>query len=146
MDGKELPSGYFPAREAAKLLHVPSGTLRFWAEEGSIKYIRKGGYGSHRYYDVKSFFETRGIGGETNVPQKEPTRRKICYCRVSSRGQKDDLERQEQYLKQRYPTHEFIKDIGSGLNFKRKGIKTILEYSYKGEIRRTCGCPQRQIV
>ena len=52
----------------------------------------------------------------------------------SSRGQKDDLERQEKYLKVRYPTNEFITDIGSGLNFKRKGIKTILEYAYRGEI------------
>jgi predicted site-specific integrase-resolvase len=136
MNEKEIPSGYLPAREATKLLHVTSGALRLWAEQGNIKYIRKGGEGSHRYYDIKSFFESRGCGEKTNESQTEiiPPRRKICYCRVSSRGQKDDLERQEQYLKQRYPTHEFIKDIGSGLNFKRKGIKTILEYSYKGEI------------
>jgi len=135
MNGKEIPAGYFPAREATKLLHVVSGTLVLWADQGKIKYIRKGGKGSHRYYDVKSFFEARGIGGETNEPQTEsPPRRKICYCRVSSKGQKDDLSRQEQYLKELYPTYEFIRDIGSGLNFKRRGIKTILEYSYKGEI------------
>jgi putative resolvase len=134
MNEKEIPAGYFPAREATKLLHVVSGTLVLWEQQGKIKCIRKGGKGSHRYYDIKSFFEARGIGGETSVPEKEPIRRKICYCRVSSRGQKDDLERQEQYLKERYPAHEFIKDIGSGLNFKRKGIKAILEYSYKGEI------------
>jgi len=137
MNEKEISSGFFSVREATKILHVTSATLVLWGNQGNIKYVRKGGKGSHRYYDIKSFFESRGIGGgESNEPQTETTtpRRKICYCRVSSRGQKNDLERQEQYLKELFPTYEFIKDIGSGLNFKRKGIKTILEYSYKGEI------------
>ena len=34
-----------------------------------------------------------------------------------------------------YPTHQIIKDVGSGLNYKRKGIKTILELAYKGQIK-----------
>jgi putative resolvase len=131
MSKDEIPCGWIPAREATKILHTSSGTLRKWSDEGNIKCIRKGGRGSHRYYDVKSFFEVRGA---TSQSEETKLRRKICYCRVSSRGQKDDLERQEQYLKERYPTNEFIKDIGSGLNFKRKGIKTILEYAYRGEI------------
>ena len=128
---KEIPSEYVPAREATKILKTTIGTLRNWANDGSIKYVRKGGKGTHRYYDVKSFFKDRGIFNEEDTIKP---RRKICYCRVLSRGQKDDLERQEKYLKVRYPTNEFITDIGSGLNFKRKGIKTILEYAYRGEI------------
>jgi predicted site-specific integrase-resolvase len=35
-------------------------------------------------------------------------------------------------LRNQYPTAEFVKDIGSGLNFKRKGLKTILERAMSG--------------
>jgi predicted site-specific integrase-resolvase len=38
-------------------------------------------------------------------------------------------------MRERYPTYEFISDIGSGLNYKRKGLKTILEYSSRGELQ-----------
>jgi predicted site-specific integrase-resolvase len=43
---------------------------------------------------------------------------KICYARVSSDHQKEDLERQVEILDKLYPRKEIIKDIGSGLNFK----------------------------
>ena len=54
---------------------------------------------------------------------------------VSSNNQKDDLQRQVQYMQEKYPTHQIITDIGSGLNYKRKGLKTILEYAYKGIVK-----------
>ena len=139
MNEFKLPTGFVPAREATKLLHVKSGTLRNWAEAGKIEYIKKGDKGSHRYYNIKSFFEKRGFGtdedGKTENISVEKPRRFICYCRVSTRNQKDDLERQVQFLKQSYPNHEFITDIGSGLNFKRKGLQTILELAHRGEIQ-----------
>ncbi|WP_293109145.1 IS607 family transposase [Moorena sp. SIO3I6] len=49
------------------------------------------------------------------------------YARVSSRSQKADLEQQVQFLKSRYPEAEIIKDIGSGLNFRRKGLQSLLD-------------------
>jgi len=122
--------GYVPTREAIKILHVTGATLRNWNIEGKIDAIRKGGEHSHRYYNVRKFFAERGIEAKPTPP----TRRKICYCRVSSRGQIDDLGRQKTFLQEKYPSHEIIKDIGSGLNFKRKGLKTILEYACGGEI------------
>ena len=60
--------------------------------------------------------------------------KKICYCRVSSIGQKEDLERQVNYMKKHYPTYEIIKDIASGLNFKRKGLNKIIKEAISGEI------------
>ena len=84
--------------------------------------------------------------GSLNVTKPEQIRRKICYCRVSTRNQKDDLGRQEAFLREKYPDYEVIRDIGSGLNFKRKGLKTILEFACKRRTRRTCGCLQRQTV
>ena len=44
----------------------------------------------------------------------------VCYGRVSTSSQRDDLERQIDYLSQRYPEAEIISEIGLGLNFKRR--------------------------
>ena len=33
-----------------------------------------------------------------------------------------------------YPNYEIISDIGSGLNFKRKGLEKIIDMAIKGEI------------
>ena len=54
---------------------------------------------------------------------------KVIYCRVSSVKQRDDLERQTKYLRDKYPTHTLISDIGSGINYNREGLKKILELS-----------------
>ncbi|NCS21081.1 MAG: IS607 family transposase [Microcystis aeruginosa G11-06] len=51
----------------------------------------------------------------------------ICYARVSTHGQKDDLERQAEFLRSKYPRAEIITEIGSGLNFKRERFLSILE-------------------
>lgn len=111
---------YVKPEDARRILGVSDDILRKWAKEGKIEYIRIG-KGTHRRYKIKDF-----------LPKKE--RRRICYARVSSVGQKADLESQIKYLRERYPEHEIVKDIGSGLNFKRKGFKAILESAIKGDI------------
>ena len=62
------------------------------------------------------------------------TKKKICYCRVSSNKQNNDLERQINLMQLNYPNYEIISDIGSGLNFKRKGLEKIINMAIKGEI------------
>lgn len=57
----------------------------------------------------------------------------ICYCRVSSPKQRDDLERQIEFMQSQYPEHLIIKDIGSGLNFKRQGLRSILGRLLNGD-------------
>ncbi len=59
---------------------------------------------------------------------------KICYCRVSSRKQLGDLERQIKYMKKKYPTHQIISEIGSSLNYKRVGLKKIIDLAILGKI------------
>jgi len=44
----------------------------------------------------------------------------VCYARVSSYSQREDLERQLAYLRAHYPEAEFISEIGGGLNFFRR--------------------------
>jgi predicted site-specific integrase-resolvase len=63
-----------------------------------------------------------------------PEKKKICYCRVSSSKQMDDLERQENYFRSIYPGHQLVTDIGSGINWKRKGLQAILEQAMSGII------------
>lgn len=62
-------------------------------------------------------------------------RKKIAYCRVSSIKQQDDLSRQIAFFQSQYPDYEIIKDIGSGLNFKRKGLLKLLELSNSGFVQ-----------
>ncbi len=71
---------------------------------------------------------------EKKEVSNEKQRRKICYCRVSTRSQKEDLERQVQFFQGEYPGYEIIKDIGSGLNSKRKGFNSILDSGIKGDL------------
>ena len=70
----------------------------------------------------------------SHLEKKQTTKRNICYCRVSTSSQKEDLERQVEFFRCKYPNHEIIKDIGSGLNFKRKGFNSILDFAFKGDI------------
>ena len=55
-------------------------------------------------------------------------RKVIGYCRVSSNKQRVDLERQIQnmktYLTAQGRPFEIISDIGSGINYKKKGLKS----------------------
>lgn len=104
---------YVPLRKAVKQLGLHPNTLRRYADEGKIEIIKN--EAGQRLYNVESYI--RG----TQAHQL------ICYCRVSSSKQKDDLNRQVAYMQSIYPEAEIICDIGSGLNFKRKGLRTILD-------------------
>ncbi|WP_097356414.1 recombinase family protein [Candidatus Enterovibrio escicola] len=58
--------------------------------------------------------------------------RRICYARVSSSKQKSSIDTQKHILLKRYPDAEFISDVDSAFNFKRKGLQTILESAILG--------------
>jgi predicted site-specific integrase-resolvase len=62
------------------------------------------------------------------------SKKKIIYARVSSRNQKEDLTKQIEFLRVRFPQHELIEDIGSGLNFKRKGFCSLIERILEKEV------------
>ena len=115
---------YIKPKQASKLTGLTLTTLRRMGDSGEIPCIKMD---SGRYiYNISKFV------GDRNPTA--PDRKKICYARVSSRGQKADLQNQIEYLKTKYPTYEIISDYGSGLNYKRKGLKEILDFAYKGEL------------
>ncbi|MEG4518406.1 MULTISPECIES: MerR family DNA-binding transcriptional regulator [unclassified Microcoleus] len=103
---------YIPLRKAVEFLGLHANTLRKYADEGKIKSIKN--EAGQRLYDVESY--QRGAIGTTFV----------CYCRVSSAKQRDDLARLVEFMRQQYPDAEIMQDIGSGLNFKRKGLQALL--------------------
>ena len=58
----------------------------------------------------------------------------VNYVRVSSQGQKDDLERQIELIQKAYPENIIIKDIESGINMNRRGLRKIIDLAIKGYI------------
>ncbi len=112
---------YKPPREAAQTLGITVEHLRRMERAGEITCIRTGG--GHRRYDVQSFIDAQ-IGTDIIT---------IGYCRVSGKSQSDDLASQVAYLQQHYPDAEIIKDFGSGINFNRKGLRTLLERILRGD-------------
>ncbi len=117
---------YISTKTARKILGVTTTTLVNWSKTGKIKFIISPS--GSRLYDSQDICNI--VGKPNDTIQK----RKICYCRVSSQKQTDDLERQQDFFKSKYPHHTLVTDIGSGINWKRKGLKSILEQSLSGTI------------
>ena len=117
---------YVTPEKASKTLKVTTNTLRLWADDGKIEFTRtKGG---QRRYLLSSV-----IG--LHHPELKDTRTGIVYARVSSYEQRKDLDNQISCLSSKYPNHRVFKDIGSGINLKRKGLKAVLELAIKGDIQ-----------
>lgn len=111
-----------PLRKAIELTGLSANTLRKYGDDGKIK-IQRIGKGQ-RLFDVSDLLTANGKQGGKPV---------VCYCRVSSAKQKDDLARQVVYMREKFPNADIIKDIGSGLNYKRKGLQTILQRVLQGD-------------
>lgn len=113
---------YYPSKVTAKRIGVCAKTLREWADKGKIKIKRTAG--RQRRYDLEGYLQENNLKYRT----------KVCYCRVSSYDQKEDLQNQIDYLSSKYPQHTIVSDIGSGINFKRKGLKKIIDLAIKNEL------------
>ncbi|ELP5899872.1 MerR family DNA-binding transcriptional regulator [Vibrio vulnificus] len=107
---------YVSIGQAAALIGVAVVTLRRWEKEGKLLSSFRT-FGKHRRYKVSDVLLL--------VSDAEP-RINICYSRVSSHDQKADLQRQsealERYCEEHGLGYEVIQDLGSGLNFKKKGL------------------------
>ncbi|MDC0839734.1 IS607 family transposase [Limnospira fusiformis KN01] len=108
---------YVTPKEAGEIFSVSVATLRRWEKLGAIKAVRT--VGNQRRYIIEEAEKHSCI---------------VCYARVSTHSQKDDLTRQAEFLRSAYPTAEVITEVGSGLNFKRRKFLAILERIYEGNI------------
>lgn len=118
--------------EAALALGVSITTLRRWEASGRL--VAEHTAGGHRRYDLTK------LRPEMFRAEDEANRRTVAYARVSSHDQKDDLERQKQvlelYCARQGWTFELIADLGSGMNYHKKGLKKLLDAVIDGQVRR----------
>ena len=114
---------HLPSRKAAAILGLHPNTLRSYANRGKIPHYRNAA--GQRLYDVDSYLQ----GNQENNQEAET----VCYCRVSSHQQKDDLQRQVQFMQERFPDANIVTDVGGGLNFQRKGLVSLLERLHRGD-------------
>ena len=118
----------------AKSLGVSIQTLRNWDKEGKLKptYVTENGY---RYYSEDLLNKFRNIKNVNKIKKKN-----ILYARVSTKDQKDDLNRQidnlKQYAYNKGYSFEIITDIGSGINYKKEGLLKMINLVECGEVDR----------
>lgn len=119
--------------EAAKELGISVKTVRRWADADKLRYERSPS-GHRRFYlsDIKRI-TPRDL-------QRLDERVTINYARVSSHDQKADLVRQVQVLEAFSGSngwqYETIQDLGSGLNYQKKGLQKLLKRILKGDVGR----------
>jgi excisionase family DNA binding protein len=122
---------YLSIGEAVKILGVSVSTLRRWDREGKISSTRT--TGNHRRYDIRSLNQGRA----RDLIDRRTT---VAYARVSSHDQKNDLERQKQVLELYCSSQgwifEVVSDLGSGMNYHKKGLKRILSDIINGKVGR----------
>lgn len=136
-------SKFFGSKEACKILGIHPRTLYLWEKKGTLETIRSSPKGK-RFYNIEKYLKDQGLTC-TKINKEEikctktedldkEARIKVCYARVSSIGQKNDLERQKEVLKKEYPNHHLIEDIGSGINLTKRGLMKIIELAIDGKI------------
>jgi putative resolvase len=112
-----------PRRKVLEVLKIHYQTLYKMVDRGEIEVVK---IGTRQLYNLSKYLKTHNVNNKI--------KKKICYCRVSSNKHKEDLSRQIEQMKKHYKDAEIISDIGSGLNYERKGLKEILEMAINGEI------------
>jgi len=111
--------------DTARALGVCTKTIRNWVRNGFIKCVIGGG--GHRR------FQKSEVERLLNVKESRKMKKScILYCRVSTTIQRENLTRQEERLvsfaiSNGYTIFQILKDIGSGMNFKRRGLLKMLK-------------------
>ena len=127
---------YIGGKEASKNIGVHQRTLMNWDKQCLIETIRTPG--NKRLYNVKKYLDENKCKNnicENLYDLDNINELKICYVRVSSNGQKDDLERQKEIMTKKYSKYLIIEEIGSGLNLNKRGIKKIIHLAIQGKVK-----------
>lgn len=125
-------SRFYSISKAATELGVSISTLRRWESEGKL--VPQRTKGNQRRYSAEQ------IMGLVRKVTPKPERITLAYARVSSADQKKDLERQktvlEMYCAAQGWNFELISDLGSGMNYRKKGLQSLLQKLLNGKIER----------
>ena len=126
-------SKLFSIQEAATFLGVSPQTIRRWEREGKLPPPQRT-QGGQRRYDVSKLPPYKKVAPNF---EERPT---IAYARVSCHDQKEDLQRQVQMLELFCSSHgwtfEILSDLGSGLNYSKKGLRQLLQRIVDGTVGR----------
>ena len=118
--------------QAAKKMGVSISTLRRWEVEGKL--LPEKTEAGHRRYDEDSLLL------KPAVTYAASSRHTLAYARVSSHDQRADLERQKQVLELHCAAqgwqYELITDLGSGVNYHKKGLKRLIQLILDEDISR----------
>ena len=121
-------------REAIEITGIGEQTLRKYVDQNRIdSYKTPSG---HRKFD-KGYLEKMCSSLSNDKKIQENKRQNYIYARVSSKKQSDDLNRQIEFIKTKrpeYSSYNLITDIASGINFKRKGLLSILDSAIQNNI------------
>ena len=126
---------------ALEKLGLSPMTLLKLEKNNQIEVIRT--IGGQRKYNVDKYINENKkcstvknelSSNKLNSESTDNSKLNICYIRVSTYGQKDDLSRQRNYMKNKYPGYKIIEDIGSGINFNRKGFRKIVNLAIAGKV------------
>jgi putative resolvase len=123
----------YSPKEFGKLIGRTTNTLQKWDREGKLK-AHRSPTTNRRYYTHDQYLAYRGLV----APEQGLT---IVYTRVSGVAQKPDLANQIRTLEIYCQQHairvdEWLSDIGSGLNYKRKQFNRLMELIELGQVRR----------
>ena len=106
--------------EAARILGTMPGQLRKWEASGELLPARKT-QGGTRYHATSDLLDHQAAVADPLT---------VCYARVSSHDQKADLDRQhaalEAYCAARGWRTQVIRDMGSGMNYRKKGLLELI--------------------
>ncbi len=120
--------------EFSKLTGFGKSTLQLWDRKGVLVAHRT--LTNRRYYTYDQYLQV--LGEQPHIENDKTDKHTVIYARVSSRNQKDDLVRQEEFLQQWANARgiivdEIFTDIGSGLNFKRRNFNKLM---YSNDVSR----------
>jgi len=114
-------------RDAMAYLHVCKSTLHRWDKEGKLIPLKTSG--GHRRYKLSELQRFSGDIAEDEKPSVSDETRVATYARCSTSDQQrhGDIDRQSQRLTEHavakhYKIEHIIKDMGSGLNDRRRGF------------------------
>jgi putative resolvase len=120
-------------KEASNILGVSTQTLRRWEKQNKMPPPKRT-KGGQRRYDITQIVPLK------NKWISRDDLATIAYARVSTHDQKEDLIRQEKMLQSfcysNGWTFEILSDLGSGLNYHKKGLKKLLQRIINGEVGR----------
>lgn len=128
----EKESNYITVGKAAKLSGLESQTIRKMADTAVIKSYRTPS--GQRRINLQSIQELCS-NVLSNNPEPVLQKKNFLYARVSTSKQMDDLSRQVNFIRSTRPEYSdyyLVTDVASGINFKRRGLSTILEACLQG--------------